>query len=213
MTDFTIPCETFVRLASLVEDYQPPANRQELLCVYMRHKAGKSVAVSCCSTLAAFENLGATDQPDGDVYITIDPALVAQCKTEAGFGGSLTVQTNDVLQFATAKTTLGYVHPANAAIWSFDPRWFAALFDRVPTEKVKKQKGVMHWYVDRLVRLAKCAPSGRVFFPTIFDGSAPMILNDPIEPNWFGLFIPDMNEADEAKTDYKPAVLPDWFEK
>lgn len=214
MTDFAISCDAFQRLASIVEQYQPSYDRAECVSVCIQHRGGRVIAQATNSKIAAFEYLAVTDQPDGQVLVVVDPALVEQCKTEVPFGSTLTIQTNDALQFATAKTTLGYAYPGNAAIWNASPgNLHSFLFDKLQTEYkvLKKSVGVMHWYLDSLARLAGSAPSGRIFFPEFINTETPCVLRDPLAENWMGAFIPEMNDRDEKATPYVAATLPDWF--
>ena len=214
MSDFTISCDAFQRLASIVEHYKPHQQRAECVSVCIMNRGGRVIGQATNSKIAAYEYLNVTDQPDGQVLVVIDPALVEQCKTEVPFGSFLTIQTNDALQFATAKTTLGYSYPDNAAIWNANPgNLHSFLFDKLHTEHktLKKSRGAMHWYLDSLARLAGSAPSGRIVFPEFIDTELPVILRDPISENWFGAFIPDMNDRDKGATKLVPATLPDWF--
>lgn len=214
MVEFAISCDAFQRLASIVEMYQPSYDRAECVSVCIMNRGGRVIAQATNSKIAAYEYLAVTDQPDGQVLVVVDPALVEQCKTESPFGSFLTIQTNDALQFATAKTTLGYAYPDNAAIWNAAPgNLHSFLFDKIRDEHkvLKKSVGVMHWYLDSLVRLAGSSPSGRVLFPEFINTKMPCVLRDPLAENWFGAFIPEMNAHDEQTVEYTAATLPDWF--
>lgn len=213
MANFVLSCDAFVRMAAIIEGYSPGVGREELLSVFIRHKNGLTVAVATNSKIAAFEFIGETQEPDGGLMVIPDPALVQQCKTEIAFNGFLTIQTNDILQFATAKTTLGYNHPTNAAIWGASRDNIDWIFQQVSAfTPTKKQNGVMHWYADSIAKLANSTPSGRIIFPRIFDAEKPLLLRDPLSENWTGLFIPQMNDFDKSQQPNIFATTPEWFE-
>lgn len=216
MADFFITCDTYTRLAGIVEGYEPPRDRQSLRSVYIERRGGHAFAISSCSTLLVGEYIGHSEQEDGSVNLSLDPALIAQCRTEVAFKSGLFVNVNPMLKFATAKTSLGYVHPQNAAIWDFGHNWAANWRKALPKEEVKKSKGFMHWYAAKVAALASSSPSGRVVFPERIDATASTIIRDAVNPNWFGLFMPRMDERDIPKFDMtgiEPGELPKWAEE
>lgn len=210
MAEFTISCAAFVRLATITKGYSPGQGREELLSVTILRRNGRVLAAATNSQIFVVEFLGTQTAPDEIIRIVTDEALVEQCRSETAFGSSLTVQTNDILKFATAKTTFGYNHPTNAALWDCHPgNLIEYLIDKASTFKQpKKSSGAMHWYIEPLQALFAAAPSGRVMFPEKIDATEPVILRDPVDPNWCGMFLPTLKAGDK---DAEPATLPDWL--
>lgn len=214
MAVFTLNCATFVRMASIIEGYEPTEiDRAELMSVAVLFRGGKVFAAASNSKIFAVEFIGTIDAPDDIVRIIPDAKLVEQCRTETAFNSVLTVETNDMLKFATAKTSLGYNHPTNAALWDCHPGdkidYLLNMMRGFKT--VKKSKNAMHWYADGLRGLFNAAPSGRVLFPEHFDASEAVILRDPVDPNWCGLFLPTIRDSDKPSMTMDAATLPDWI--
>ena len=209
MTDFVIPCDTFVRLTNILHGMP-----DDIGDWFKTVRIDNGIAVATNRKILAAENVGG---PAGVIHVIADQALINQCRTEAAFSSTLTITVNEVLKFAVAKTTLGYVHPGNCVLWSVDPpiagnpvpndfdRW------RTVVEQCKTPaqapRGGMFWDADMIARLAAASPSGRVVFEEIIDVTGrPTIIRDINEYNWIGVFQPFSTEES-----YQPATLPSWI--
>lgn len=208
--EFAISCDIFARLTNVVRNFDANETRHYLKSVYIEHVDGNAFAVATNSKIAAIEFLGKCDFGNGSVNVVVDPVLIQQCRTEAAFSSVLTVSFNEVLQFGTAKTTLGYCYPGNAAVVAAGnalPKWR----EWTPDKPVTKSKGAMFWNAENIAALGASSPSGRVLFPEFIDATKPVVIRDITDPNWFGLFMPNRNVDGEVITYTEGAKLPDWF--
>jgi hypothetical protein len=192
MADFIIPCDTVRRLANVaaktaVENFH---------CI----RLDNGTAVASDTKIMAVERIG---DFTGVAHLLLDETLVKQCEIEAPFKSVLTITAIDAIKYATAKTTLGYVHPANCVLWSDEATRFDCWREVVKAEQGKGGRA-MFWNCDTIARLGKSSPSGCVVFPAKIDIKKPIIIRDYYDPSWFGVFA-----ADDA--DATPAILPDWF--
>ena len=204
MTEFSVPCDVIARLARVlaVESSEPTEWFRSI-------RIDNGVAVATNRIVMAVEHIG--DNP-GIVHIVADPALIAQCASEAPYKSVLTVTVNEMLRYAVAKTTLGYVHPANCAVWSDLPnefdRWRSIVeLARIP---LTATRGAMYWNAENIANLAASSPSGRLVFEEFFDtgGMRPTIVRDVNDYEWFGVFQPFARGESHA-----PATLPSWMVK
>lgn len=201
MTDFVIPCDAFVRLTNILHNYTPddPAMRT----VRIDH----GVAVATNENIMAMECVGG---PVGVIHLIADPALIAQCRTEAAFNSVLTITVNDMLKFAVAKTTMGYVHPGNCAVFPTGEikldRW-RNIVARC-AEPLSDSEVGMFWDTDAISILSSSSPTGRVIFEQYVGYKGrPTIIRDVNDPNWCGVFQP----WSAYDGNYPNAVLPDWL--
>jgi hypothetical protein len=208
--DFTISCEIFARLANVVKDIPATETRAHLKSVYVEHKNGNAFAVVSNSKFAAIEHLGKVEGGDGSIHIAADAALIQQCQTEAPFNSVLAVGYNDMLKFATAKTTLGYCYPGNAAITA-DGSPLVEWRKWAPEKPVKATKGAMFWNTENIIAIGKSSPSGRVLFPEFIDATKPVVIRDVTDDNWLGIFMPNRAVEGETITYSEGAKLPEWF--
>ena len=201
MTDFVIPCDTFVRLSNVLHNFHDAANEW-----FRTIRIDNGVAMATNRSIMAIENIGGLP---GVIHVMADPALIQQCRTEAAFSSTLTITVNEVLKFAVAKTTLGYVHPGNCALWSDAPneldRW-RSIAQRT-AEPVPASRGGMYWKADAIAQLASASPSGGLVFEEFIDATGrPTVIRDVNEPNWCGIFNPY-----QVLEEYQPATLPGWL--
>lgn len=199
MTDYVIPCDTFHRLSHILDLPHPGMTDW-----FRSIRIDNGLAVVSNRISMAVENIGG---PSGVVHVTADPVLIKQCADEAQYGSSLTITVVEALQYATAKTTLGYVHPGNVGVWSTLPndydRWRAVVEQaRTPATK---SKGGMMWHAENIANVAAASPSGRIVFEENIDTTRPTIIRDVTDYNWFAIFNPASNEY------ITPATLPTWM--
>lgn len=207
---FTIPCETFTRLAAIPSFFPldvDEEHRADLRCVRVENVKGHRIAIAANKKIAAIEYLGVTTEADGVAHIVIDPLLIEQCKTEAKFNGFLEVLLIPEIATATARTMLGYSYKGNACIYPQDSvmngwRGWG------PPMPVKKSKGALFLNLGYIELLNKSSPSGKIIFPEFIDVDMPAVLRDRENANWVGLFFPAPPQIEPAAT---PAILPQWW--
>lgn len=203
MAEFIISCDTFARLSHMC------GREDEKDCdeFFRSIRIDNGVAVATNRKIMAIENIGG---PSGVVHLKPDPALIVQCKAEAGYGGKLTVLVNDQLKFAIAKTTFGFTS-GNIGVFSDQPTRFdiwRTLIEQVKTP-ITASRGGMFWNVDMVTRLAASSPSGDLFFEEFIDvsGHRPCIITDKNDYNWCALLNPHIESGNMSV----PAALPSWL--
>jgi hypothetical protein len=165
------------------------------------------MAVASNKFLIIVERLNPTlGNPPGVVHIPADPMLIEKCKAEVKYHSNLFVNVLDGLGMASAKTTLGYIHPGNALYTSPEPneldRWRV---NNIPP-LVMTKKSAMRWDAACIADLAASSPSGFVTFPDVIDATQRIVVRCPQDPNWFGLFLSHL-----ANDIQEPAKIPEWF--
>lgn len=202
MTDYILPCDTFVRLTNVLHDFHENATEW-----FRTIRIDNGQAVASNRIMMVVENVGG---PAGIIHVKADAALIAQCRTEAQFSSVLTITVNKLLQFAVAKTTLGYVHPGNCCLWSGPvndlDHW--RLIAARAAQPIKKSVGCLFWDADQIARVAASSPSGRIVFEEHIDatGARPTILRDVNDPDWLAIYNPCSKQES-----YSPAIMPTWM--
>lgn len=205
--EFTLSCEVFARLSNVCRWMREDEDRAYLRALYVERANGKLIAVATNSKIAAIELLSnKADGPDEHCFIMFDPALVAQCQQEAGWQSTLHIVTNDMLQWTTAKTMFGYVHPTNVGIYPNKVtetdgwrKWF-------PAELADRNYGQIQITAELLADLGRASPSGKLFFPPFTDARCPTMVRDHHAPNWYGLFMITFENQEKSPN----FTLPKW---
>lgn len=204
----SIFCQTFRRLAHIAETVGADDVRQYMKSVYIERRDGHIFAVATNARFAAVEYLGAQEGVDGSVNVSIMPELLMQAEMETVWNGHFTIATDDAHQTAQLVSSYGYVCMYDVAVKpalnqeNHMANWRAWL----PKDTPVKSSGAMYFNTDEMLALVKTAPSGTVVFPTAIDAKKPVVLRDPTESSWVGVFIP--YPAD--KTPLEPATIPVW---
>jgi hypothetical protein len=201
MTDFIIPCDAFVRASVVLNDFHEDATEWTRS---MRIDNGQLVASN--HHIMTVENIGGNE---GVTHIRPDAALVEQCRVGSQFNAVLHVIVNDMLKFTVAKTSLGYVHPGNAGVWSAEPnaldKWRSIVMKAA--QPAEKSNGGMFWGAAVMTQLNVASPSGALVFEEHIDcNGRPTIVRDINDPDWFALFNPYLLGAT-----HQPATLPRWM--
>lgn len=199
MTTYTIPCETFARLARLLDatdSNDPWVNSIRL---------ESNLAIVTSRTMLAVERLPVTND-DAPIHIVTSPDLVTACAGEASFNGSLEVVVNDALRWASAKTTFGFQLPTNATVWSDVPNPLDRWRSIVPSDAPTKSKGSLCLWTDQLQHLVAASPSHQIVFPAVIDWTVPVLIRDAVDENWFAVFY--VRKSDNP---HKPAIKPEWL--
>ena len=201
MTDYVIPCDTFARLANVLKIMPPDVDPH-----FKTIRIDNGVAVAANRIIMAVENIGGNA---GIIHVIASPGLIENCRKEAPFASSVVISVNEVLKWATAKTTFGYIEPGNCCLWSdvasdLD-RWRSIAL--ATKEPATVNRGGMFWDADNISNLAAASPSGRLVFEEVIDVQGrPTIVRDINDYNWFGLFNPY-----SIGENIMPAVLPSWL--
>lgn len=195
MAEFSIPCETFLRLSKVAGD--------EASWHTLRYDNGCLVATD--RRFMAIEQVASAP---GVYHLVLDEALLRQCEIEKDFNSRIAFTVNEMLGFAVGKTSLGYVTTANIAHsgpvhadWS---RWREIVMQCATP--AAKPNGGMFWDMDGLARLAASSPSGLVVFEEVIDTNRPTLVRDVKDYQWLGVFHPN-----SAADHYSPASLPTWM--
>lgn len=197
--NFEIPCDVFARLSNVLRHMPDNANE------WLRSiRIENNMAIASNRRILAIEQISGNE--NGMVHIISDPVLIEQCRKEAPFDSKLYIAVNDMLKFATAKTTMGYIHPGNCAVFSDAPNDLDKWRSKIPLTPAAKAKGAMLWNMEAVADLGASSPSGRLVFEEIVDVNRLLIVRDITDDKWFGGFVP------KATSDvYDPAALPRWF--
>ena len=201
MTDYVIPCDTFYRISRVAA-----TRDDEIHPSWSSMRIDDGCLIASDRSFMAVENY--TAHQKGVAHLNIDPALIEQCRTEAKFNGRVTVTVNEILKYAQAKTTFGYVTKENLLYTAdLDPDWdrWREIINKA-REPATKPNGVMFWHADNIQRLAESSPSGRVVFESVIDTSRPTLLRDVTDYHWLGIF-----QARSRYEQYSPATVPTWI--
>lgn len=209
---FTIPCETFCRMANILSFFEPRTTdetRHQIECVRIEHYKGKIFTIATNQQIAAMEYVGETSEPDGVAHVANDSDLIRQCETEKMYKSFLEIVTIPEIALGTAKTMMGYTHPKNACIWpdiTVMDKWREWASETAPT----KSKGALYMETAHMITLFNASPSGCIVFPEIIDVNVPVVLRDKKNANWVGLFLGKPLPTEQKA---QPATLPEWWAK
>lgn len=204
--EIAISCDAYVRHSRVAKYLADEDERQYLRSIFIERKNGKVVIVSTNAKIAAIEKLPDSIGPDGFCNLIVDDALIAQCQTETAFHSNLNIVVNDILKFATIKTTLGYIHVGNGLAPQPEHSEFVNWREWFADELPKKTKGAMQASFDYLSVLAECSPSGNMVWQEFIDTSKPVIVQDIHNTDWVGLFLP----RGKKNSNVTSATIPHW---
>lgn len=209
--EFDISCDTFLRLANLPMNFKETEATPETQTIRIEFNGAHILAISTNRKFAAIERIGDNAKGfKGAMHLNLDASLIAQCQVEKAFGGRIFVVYNEMLKFASCKTTMGFSVPHSIAFTDATPlmdkwrTWFS-------TAEITKSKGAMFIDAERMNILLASAPSGKVRFPTFIDDQQPVLVRDYIDQNWLGLFMTNVKKDDGSVIRVEPATKPDWI--
>lgn len=200
MATFTVPCETIVRFANVLQKFPEDVHES-----FRTLRFEDNLLIATNRSYMAVEEIGGGNS--GIFHLILNDELLAQCKNEAAFSGRLTVTVTEVLGHAVGKTTYGYVTPGNIGYFgALSPDWvrWREIVAEV-AQPAANPNGGMFWNVAGLQALAASSPSGEVVFEAVINTMRPALIRDVKDPNWIGLFKPH-----NAERVYQPATLPAW---
>ena len=206
---FTIPCEVFARLATVATSLVADRDSDYFRSVYLENKSGKSFAITTNIKFASIEYLGETKESDGSINIDCHDAILAQCEVERGLKGVLHIDYMPELRFASVKSTFGFTHSQNAAVFTATDnpafeRWRNWLPDKLPCGS----DSPMFVDAEQLHALAKSSPSGAILFPQFT--SKVVVVRDAYSDNWIGAFLGSGTLQDGRILKEIPVRMPDW---
>jgi len=210
MTNFTIKCETFVRLANVCSFFSPLIDEETkniINVIRLENTNGNLIAIVTNKAVACIERIGETKLPNGHCDVKLEPDLLVKLKQESLYGSTLTITTIPELATSNAMTSMGMQLPSCCAWHTDSPlnKWRDWGVEN-PVQSV----GSMYWDVDEVEILLRASPTGKVVFPEFIDVDKPVTLRDRYSPDWVGLFIPKPNVGDIVK---QKAELPSWWRK
>ena len=202
---FAIKCETYCRLTNILRRFKPDETRDCFRAIYVERRNGNLIAVATNGEILAAELIERKPGPDEQMYMTIDPALIAQAISEEKLGSSLHVVNTPALQYAAIKSTYGYQYAGNGAVFpktNVTEKW-RSIVDH------KETAAPMITNAYAVADLGFASPSGVLVFPEVIDGSKPVIVHDRDDPNWIGMFMPLVFE-DGKRVKRPAATYPEW---
>lgn len=197
----TIPCETIVRFAPIIQRAVDPQFQM------LRLEQGLIVATD--RKLLVVEKAVRSFQ--GQCNLRITDAFVEQCRVEANLAGEVTVIPNDMLKFTTVKTSYGWTTTDNLGVWTDGrtdlDRWREVITQCKEPLESAGAGGAMVWSLRDLQVLTAASPSGEVSFERVFNpDQRPTLLRDISVDTWVGCFLPRLSDG----VYYPPASLPGW---
>lgn len=193
-----ISCETFVRLSNVLK-FMP---KDDPWCKSVRLEGNLAIATN--RFYLVIERLETT--APSVLHIPADPILIEQCRTEAVYHSKMHIVANDMLKFASLKTSLGYQYAGNAGLYLDEPNVLDHWREIVPESMPKKSKGSICLWADALLNIVESSPSSQIVFPEHVDWSQPVVIRDAIDPNWCAFFY--VRESDNP---HDAAVIPGWL--
>lgn len=203
MTTYNIPCETFLRLAGIAVQPDEETNKPFLRCVRIEHRNNQCMAVAATGPILAGEFLGAVDEPDDAVCVTIVPAMLELARIGAALSENLII--NQAPGWTVVTITSGTMYPGNGEIdGSGWPDWRTLLPADLPT----KNNGCFSFHGAKMARLCASSPSGTIRCARNIDMTQPTIVRDLHDESWFGVFM--VSDANGGQS-YKPATIPEFL--
>ena len=205
---YTIPCDTFRRLAVVTGNTKPNETSEFFNSIYIEHKDGDAIAVASNMWICAAEYIGRTTQPNGFINVAITEQLVKQCDVEAPFASKFEITHVAMLNIATLKSTFGF-SVSDVLFKSSTVNWLKDWRSIVPKAMPRKSKGTLKIVAEQTTQLARSAPSGRIIFPEFIDVDQVVVVRDSIDPNWVAFFKPDLSNRNPPKI--TEASIPEWI--
>lgn len=193
-----IPCETIVRLASLIPT--PDMDVEPIFCS-MRLENGKIIVTD--KRFMAIENLNFSFI--GIDHIEIFPALLKRCEEGAKTSERITIISNPMIGYTMVADTPAVNLHLKGDTAPYDC-WYEKIVKPALTGAIA-DNGAMSCEADSMARFAATAPSGQIVFESPIDRSRPMAVRDIHSYDWCGFVYPRL--AGGAM--HQPATVPRWL--
>lgn len=205
---FRIPARTFARLSRCctIEEIDGKDDRRFLKGVLLERDDSLQVfAVASNGRIMAVEylNYDVSGNPGETVTVIADTALVEKCRASDGSlvvtDGAVWIEENGIpVEFFDAALL---VVPSQFTMWR----------KAVPRGRTDKH-GVLTSNGFQFERLAQSSPSGWVIFEDWISEDGIALVNDPENPDWFGVFVGWLRQTPGGKKIPKTgAKLPKWI--
>ncbi len=188
----TIPCDLFWRLSHVAKMAKDDFGYLRSIGIHRIN--GNLVAIGCDRFFAAIELFGTQDGPDDFMFVALHDEIINQCVTERQFGGTLTIERNDMLQYIHVTSFFGYIHNRNAGIFLTEPNPVLLWRDWLLEDDLRKSNGNINFRAEGLEALARSSPSGKIILPKNSDVTKPVTVQDVRSTNWIGVFVPNERE-------------------
>lgn len=188
----TIPCDLFLRLSHVGKMAKDDFSYLRSICIHRFD--GKLVAIGCDRFFAAIEFFGIQNGPDDFMFVALHDEILKQCELERQFGGSLTIERNDLLQYTQVISTFGYTHSRNAGIFLTEKNPVILWRNWLLEDDARKSNGSINFRAEGLEALARSSPSGKIILPRHSDVTKPVAVQDVRSTNWIGVFVPNERE-------------------
>lgn len=207
--EYTISCDTYSRFSNIVKKMHKNASAW---CngIYLENANGHSYAVASNRAIMAVEYIGTTAQPNGNATVIFEPGLLAQCDVEKAFNSTVTVVVNEMLRFSSARTTMGFNCTGNATLWLDGASELTMWRQFVKPEALKKSRGCMFLHTEHIALLGASSPTARLAFPEFIEASKHVVVTDPNDDRWLGVFMPDRIDDATGQRGEVVHKLPDW---
>jgi hypothetical protein len=193
-----IPCETIVRLASLIPT---PDMDIEPIFRSLRLENGKIIVTD--RKYMAIENLGFPFV--GVDHIEIPPALLIRCVEGVRTSERITIICNPMIGY-----TMVVDDPAVNLHVRGDTSPYDVWYDKIVKPALSGavvDNGAMACDATGMARFAATAPSGQIVFESPIDRSRPMVVRDIHSYDWCGFVYPRL--ADRVA--HPAATVPKWL--
>jgi hypothetical protein len=196
--NITIPCETIVRLASLI-----PTRDMDVEPIFcsMRLENGKIIVTD--KRFMAVENLNFPFI--GVDHIEIFPQLLARCRDGVRTSESINLICNPMIGYTMVDDTPEVNLHLRGDTAPYDC-WYDKIVRPALTGAVA-DNGAMACDAIHMARFAATAPSGQIVFESPIDRSRPMAVRDIHSHDWCGFVWPRLSD----QLAHIPASVPKWL--
>jgi hypothetical protein len=201
----SIPSELFMRFSHIALDTDVELYRS----LYVESIGGNTFYIATNVKIAVLQYVK-TGAADGKFNLAYSPELLEQVKKELPYNGNIDVVYIDALKHATAKTTFGYVHPKNAAVFANTNNDFLKWREWFPSLATETNGGIC-FSAEMIQKIIQASPSGVIAMQKFIDITKPVLCKDAFDSGFLGSFI-GMCVSDTGKIiadDFK--ALPEWL--
>lgn len=193
-----IPCETIVRLASLIPT---PGMDIDPIFRSLRLENGKVIVTD--RRFMAIENLNFSFI--GTDHIEIPPLLLARCIEGTKTAERITIISNPMIGYTMVADDPAVNLHVKGDTAPYDC-WYEKIVKPALTSAVA-DNGAMSCDAVDFARFAATAPSGQIVFESPIDRNRPMVVRDIHSYDWCGFVYPRLAGGGF----HQPATVPTWL--